>query len=98
MVLSLIAAAYMVYGNQTSRGSSGAAGVGGEILLDLDELVGESELVVLGEMESSQTFTKTASDTSQPVSLRGKTFQSRSTGFHLRWMSTSRGREAIPSP
>ena len=50
---------------------SGAAGIPSTIVLDFDELVNVSELVVLGEIESSETITKIAPDTSQPVSLRG---------------------------
>ena len=54
--------------------SSGATGAGGHILLDLGELTAESDLVVLGEVESSETITKTAQDTSQPVDLRGSDY------------------------
>ena len=71
VVLALAVAGYMVYNSQTPQGSSGAAGVGAPIILDIDDLVGESDMVVLGEVDSSETVTKTVSDTSQPEDLRG---------------------------
>ena len=54
--------------------SSGAAGAGEHVLLDLDELAAESDLVVLGEIESSEKITKTVRDTSQPADLRGNDY------------------------
>ena len=51
--------------------SSGATGAGGHVLLEIDELGAESDLVVLGELNSSEKITKTVQDTSQPADLRG---------------------------
>ena len=54
--------------------SSGGTGAGGHVLLNIDELAAESDLVVLGEIESSETITKTVQDTSQPADLRGSDY------------------------
>ena len=70
VMLALAVAGYMVYNNQTPQGASGAAGVGSPILLEIDDLAGKSDMVVLGEVASTQNVTKTVSDTSQPVDLR----------------------------
>lgn len=73
LVLSLAVAGYAIYDSQTAGAPlSGTTGAGARILLDFDELVIKSDLVVLGEMESSETLTKTAPDTSYPENLRGE--------------------------
>ena len=75
LVLSLAVAAFVVYDAQTAGGpGAGATGAGWHILLDLEELVIKSDLVVLGEVESSEIVTKTAPDTSPPVDLRGEDY------------------------
>ena len=72
LVLALAAvAACLAFDRDQGSIGTGAAGIPSEIVLSLDELVKESELVVLGEIASSDTITKSAPDTSQPVSLRG---------------------------
>ena len=71
LALSSAVAAYVVYDSQTAGGpASGAIGAGSMVLMDLEELARKSDLVVLGDVESSETFTKTVPDTSQPVESR----------------------------
>ncbi len=71
VILAFAAAGYMVYNSQTPQGASGAAGLGSSIILDIDDLARESDIVVIGEVASSENVTKTVSDTSQPVDQRG---------------------------
>lgn len=64
LVLSLAIAAYVVYNWQIAGGpTSGATGAGSMVLLDIEELILESDLVVLGTVASNETFSKTVSDT-----------------------------------
>ena len=62
---------YAVLDSGQRASGSGSAGAGAEVVLEIDELVNVSELVVLGEPESSEIVRKRATDTSQPVHLRG---------------------------
>ena len=66
-------AAYAIYGYQNGGGSglgTGRTGAGAHILLDMNELVAKSDLVVVGTAGSGQTVTKTVADTSEPENQR----------------------------
>ena len=71
LVLTLAVSVYAVLDSGQRASGSGSAGAGTEVILEIDDLVDVSELVVLGEPESSEIVRKRATDTSQPVHLRG---------------------------
>ena len=71
LLLSLAISVYLVGDSDQPTGGSGSAGIASETILEIDELANVSELVVLGEPESSEVVTKEATDTSQPEHLRG---------------------------
>ena len=70
LVLSLAVvayAAYIIYNNQTAGGSAaGATGAGSYVLADIDDLAAKSDLVVMGQIQSSENITKMVTDTSRP--------------------------------
>ena len=75
LVLSLAVAAYVVYNSQTAGSpAAGATGAGAFVLADLEDLATKSDLVVMGDIDSSENITKMAPDTSQPVELRGEDY------------------------
>ena len=78
VVLSLAATAYaafMICNNQTAGGTgTGVHGTGSYVLADIDDLAANSDLVVMGEIDSIANITKMAPDTSQPVENRGEDY------------------------
>ena len=78
LVLSLAViayAAYIIYSNQTAGGSAaGATGAGSYVLADIDDLAAKSDLVVMGQIQSSENITKMVTDTSRPAESQAEKY------------------------